>query len=189
MFPLYLVSHWRLFKKMGSTGWTCLIPLYSWYCVIEALYGNGWYIFVPPAIGSGGALLVSFISFAFKNFKDKLTCYIVGYVVLFFISIYVLIRFVLNFVHSFGKKGWWTIGALFFFPIIVIVFGISDFEFKNRRYPYYDDYDAIDGFIEFFRNQNPTIVRENTARRCKECGTLLRDNAIFCSKCGARNDL
>lgn len=178
---------------MGYKGWVSLIPVYNNFCLIEALYGNGWLMFVPLAVGIIGGFLISLISSAIDNFQDRIVFYIVCMVLLFVFILVILVKFIFDFVHSFGKSGWWTVGAFFFLPIIVIVFGISDFLFKETEYPNridneYYNYDAIDGFIYFFRNQLPGNRNINPVRRCKECGAVMRDNTLFCSKCGTRND-
>ena len=182
-----LVSQWRLFKKMGYKGWTCLIPFYSDFCRIEALYGNGWLMFLPVLIVFGGIILILLFSGAISDFQSKLTFLIVGNVLIFIAVLVLIIKYIFDFIHAFNKFGWWTAGMLFFYPIMNIVFGISDFTFKDNYYPNPENYDAIDGFIYFFRNQGPFNKKE-IVRHCKECGAVLRENTIFCSKCGTKND-
>ena len=43
-------SEWMIYKKMGMEGWESLVPVYNFYSLCQALYGNGWkflFILIP----------------------------------------------------------------------------------------------------------------------------------------------
>lgn len=171
----YIIGNWRLFKKMGYKGYYSLIPIYNYYCLVEAIYGKGWFLFLPLIICMGGSVLSTLLlAFArviyvgrytsFKAFMYGLLNGVSGLVMLAAIVVVIIlvIKFLIKFTHAFSKKGWWTLGTIFFFPIFMMVYAYSDLKFKDRPYPNYDDYDAVDGFFEFFRNQGKKIEKEET---------------------------
>lgn len=38
---LMLVANWRIFTKLGMSGWKALIPIYNQWCLLDELYGSG----------------------------------------------------------------------------------------------------------------------------------------------------
>ena len=185
---LTVISRWQLFTKMGYKGWTYLIPVYNFFCIIKALYGNGWLILMPLWISLGFGFVSGIGLLAVSDFRSRATLSLILIVIYSIIEIYLLFKYLFDFTHAFGKSGWWTVATCLFYPIMLIVYGIGDFEFKGRPFPDYDNYDAVDGFFEYYRNQKHShqIIKET--RRCKNCGAELRDNTIFCSQCGTKND-
>ncbi|MBQ2659140.1 MAG: zinc ribbon domain-containing protein [Erysipelotrichaceae bacterium] len=192
-----IISHWRFFKKLGYKGWYSIIPIYRHFCIFEALYDNGWRAFLPVQF-IVAATLLSGMCLLFMNNSLKTSqsieqmqnaikywsgsIIVIVFACLIAITVFA-IKYVIDLTHAFGKKGWWTLGTLFFYPIMKLVYGISDLCFVTP-FPDYENYDAIDGFIEFFRNQNP-LHKSSKIKRCTKCGAVLRDNAKFCYECGA----
>ena len=179
-----IIARWRLFKKMGYKGWIFLIPFYSDFCMFEALYGNGWRYIQPlwviPLIFGISALLSSTMrSFAMMVF---------GVLAAVIYVIYYVLSYIIRLTNSFDKDGWWILGTLLFYPVFIIIYGISDLSFNNTSYPDTNNYDAIDGFIDFFRSQN-TIGKKNNGsnihkRFCPSCGLPVSPDARFCNECG-----
>ncbi len=44
LFIACLVGYWRMFVKMGRSGWEGFIPIYNIYILFKVLYGKGWKI-------------------------------------------------------------------------------------------------------------------------------------------------
>ena len=44
VFSIY--CKWTIFKKMGESGWICLIPLYSTWILYKHIVGSGWKMFL-----------------------------------------------------------------------------------------------------------------------------------------------
>ena len=173
-----IISRWRLFKKMGYKGWYFLIPFYNSFCMFEAVWGNGWKMFLP--LWSIVIVIIGFImTYSARQFYFIPLAIIVA--VVYLIVLYA--AWCGSLTNSFKKDGWWTVGTFFFYPIMLIVYGISDLAFKEKPFPDYENYDAIDGFVDFFRKQNPTSQKAEV-KRCSKCGAILRDGAKYCYECG-----
>lgn len=174
------VGNWRFFKKLGYKGWVSLIPFYSTFCLLETLFGNGWMMLLPFA--------AYFVFLLFAAVFANLSVVLVFLLFMVYIGfmIWYVISIATRLAHSFGKSGWWTVGTFFFGPIMHVVYGLSDLRFRNRYYPYMENYDAIDGFIDFFRNQRPNVQANDDEKHCSHCGAPLRENTAFCTTCGAK---
>ena len=193
MFAFMLISNWRLHKKMGYKGWSCLIPFYKEFCEIEALYGNGFYMFLPAGVTLFCLMLIG-LDLSSSNLSNARESMEIASLIIFSLIVYyvvIYVRFIFKFVHAFGKDGWWTVGTLFFYPTMRIVYAVSDFKFRDIPYPDYDNYDAIDGFFEFFRNQNQKYKKMDFSveQRCKKCGTVIRKGTTYCPNCGTNNEV
>lgn len=49
---LSIIARWKIYTKAGRPGWASLIPFYTWYCMFDIAWGNGWLfllMFVPCA--------------------------------------------------------------------------------------------------------------------------------------------
>ncbi len=52
MLVLTIIARWKIYAKAGRPGWASLIPFYTWYCMFDIAWGNGWLfllMFVPCA--------------------------------------------------------------------------------------------------------------------------------------------
>lgn len=180
------IGRWRLYKKLGYKGWVSLIPLYSTYCLIEALFGNGLFMLLP--FGAYFAALV--LSVVFGMISEVLMVF--PFIIYMGVMLWYTISISTRLAHAFGKSGLWTLGTVLFFGVMLVVYGLSDMRYRNRYYPYMDTYDAIDGFIDFFRDQRYNHENEMTNSPgqgyCKNCGAPLKGDTAFCSECGARLD-
>lgn len=179
-----ILSRWRLFKKMGYKGWVFLVPFYNRFCMFEALYGNGWRYFQPLWV----IPLILSVSVLFSVIAKETILIVIGLIIVTIYEIYFNLSFIMRLTHSFGKSGWWTLGTLLFFPAFLIVYGISDLCFMDYPYPDEDNYDAVDGFVEFFRSRswrnNNSSINNNQKRFCPNCGLPVSSDASFCSECG-----
>ena len=177
---------------MGYKGWSCLIPFYKQFCEIEALYGSGFFMFLPACVTLFYFVLIGIVFSSADRSNVKGSFELAGFLLFMLIVYYIVIyvRYILKFVHGFGKSGWWTVGTFFFYSIMRIVFALSDFKFKDIPYPDYNNYDAVDGFFEYFKNQNPKNKRigVDIEQRCKKCGTVIRKGTTYCPNCGTYNE-
>ncbi len=185
MITLGLIGKWRTYKKLGYKGWVMFIPFYNTFCIFEGLYDSGWLMFLPFLISLIAGTVVFFTLMFDMEFRNRIIFLAIEIAFVIVIFIYLYFRIVLDLTHSFGKKGWWSVGTFFFLPLFFKIYGLSDCIFRERSYPYPETYDTFDGFVDFFRRQREEKKKEIVVRRCRNCGAPLRSNSSFCSECGA----
>ena len=194
---LGLIAYWKFYKKAGRKGWESLIPIYSYWVLIE-ISGLNWWWFLLLAIDiifkvdiEGLTFAISICSFlgsfncyyniARRFGKDKTTSIFAGIFPLIFV-----------FIVAFSKN------AVFDASIPVNINGIFDTVNDNMGNNNHMNQNNIqDNNYEV--NQSTTTVDSNKDVNCNtdnsdlqeysycgDCGMKLNKDVKFCPNCGRK---
>lgn len=111
---MQLAGEWQIFKKAGSPGWACLVPLYSSYTSYKIFWGNGWLFLIAEAF-----TLAS--SYASANSIIKTVCF-VG-------SLIIGVMHNSRIAKAFGKSAWYAVGLVLLHPVFMCILGFGDAQY------------------------------------------------------------
>ncbi len=125
---LYIIGVWKIFNKMGESGWKSIIPIYNDFILYKHCLSGKYYLLY---------LLLTFASAAFSvqyPNVDTMPGFAIAAVVLIGIALMLLdISLKLNLSRSFGHGGLFVLGLLFFEPIFMMILGFNNDVFVKYK--------------------------------------------------------
>lgn len=189
---LGLIAYWKMFKKADRKGWESLIPIYSYWVLIE-ISGLNWWWFLLLAIDVIFRIEIEGLTFAANicGFLGGFNCYY-------------------NIARRFGKDKTTSIFAGIFPFIFVFIFAFSKNEVFDRSIPVslngifdapndnvgntvnqnsYDYTTSQNSNNEVNESTNSVDIDNNNLQEysyCGDCGLKLDKDVKFCPNCGRK---
>jgi len=125
---LYIIGVWKIFNKMGESGWKSLIPFYNDYILYKHCLSGKFYILY---------LLLTFITTGISvQYPDAtmMPGFAIALVLLIGLALFVIdISLKLNLSRSFGHGVLFMLGLLFFEPIFMMILGFNNDVFVKYK--------------------------------------------------------
>lgn len=125
---LYIIGVWKIFNKMGESGWKSLIPLYNDYILYKHCLSGKFYLLY---------LVLTFITTGISiQYPDATMMPGLAIAVVLLIALALLIIDIslkLNLSRSFGHGVLFMLGLLFFEPIFMMILGFNNDVFVKYK--------------------------------------------------------
>ena len=209
-----MVAIWNMYKKAGKGGWESIIPVYSYWVLVEIAGLNWWWFLLAVADSIVTTLDIDGLS-RIANL----------------VSLFASFNIYYNIAKKFGKSNGTSVCAGIFYFIFVFIFGFS----KNEKYDasipvsangifatpnsnagnnnnnnnyqnnasYQDNNNGTNQSTEVVDtnivNENDNTVKKDESKNenakkdnqehfyCGNCGTKLDKDVKFCPNCGKEN--